>query len=462
MRIAAVSVAPIFPDFVIGGSQKILIDVATGLKRSGHDVRIWCTGTGGNDSDFEINAVPVHPMLKLRGTFPATHQVSPASLAATSRALKDAADWADRVYLHADAVYLRHALGDTDVIRSTHDYVYEEALVSTLTLPADATIVPSEYLKRCIEATLATTGRKQVEPIVVIPNGIEVPEELPEPTLPAGVARAENDLILLFPHRPEPTKGVRQAIETAIELQRVQPDSNVRLLMPVYSDENAVDDAAGTSDELSALINELEASKLVELHAWLSADDMPGYYASGDITLCVGSFVESFGLVPIESVANGTPAICSRVGAFRQFADLDGVTLVEFGDIESTVAAIQEFVSTSNTVIDSGRDQIKARFSSAEMVEGYEAVISRSLAPHRQVQQLQNDRLVLAPWCDIQSRGIYDDYLASSHIYPNLVEALRANGGFVYADPLMMSASLDGEVRHARDAGVLIPEYEIA
>jgi len=89
-------------------------------------------------------------------------------------------------------------------------------------------------------------------------------------------------------------------------------------------------------------------------------------------------------------------------------------------------------------------------------------VISRSLAPQRRIQEIQNDRLVLAPWCDIQSGGIYDDYRASNQSYPHLVEALKISGGFVHADPLMMSASLDGEVRHARDTGVLIPEFEIA
>ena len=150
MRIAAISVAPVFPEHVIGGSQKILADLSVGLKKRGHDVQIWCTETEQHSGDFNIDGVPVRPDLKLRGVFPATHQVSPISLARTAGVLRRTADWADRVYLHADSVYLRHAIEGAQIVRSIHDYVYEEALVSTLSLPADTTVVPSDYLKRCV------------------------------------------------------------------------------------------------------------------------------------------------------------------------------------------------------------------------------------------------------------------------------------------------------------------------
>ena len=64
MRIAAISVAPIFPNYVIGGSQKILADVTAGLKNLGHDVQIWCTATESHNGDFDVDGVAVHPELK--------------------------------------------------------------------------------------------------------------------------------------------------------------------------------------------------------------------------------------------------------------------------------------------------------------------------------------------------------------------------------------------------------------
>jgi hypothetical protein len=267
VRIAAISVAPLFPDFVVGGSQKVLADVAAGLKRSGHDIQIWCTETEENREGFDIDGLSVRPELKLRGAFPATHQVSPTALAETAGKLRNAAEWADRVYLHADAIYLRHALESAEIVRSIHDFTYEEALLSALTLPAGATVVPSKYLKRCVEAAVALTGRKSIEPVIAIPNGIQVQGAVPAPVLPHGVEpRTENDLILLFPHRLEPTKGVREAMLTAVEVQRLEPSRNVRLLMPAYPSDVELDSAAASAQKIRQIAEDLGATEVLEFH----------------------------------------------------------------------------------------------------------------------------------------------------------------------------------------------------
>jgi glycosyltransferase involved in cell wall biosynthesis len=465
VRIAAISVAPLFPDQVIGGSQKILADLAVGLKsRGGHDIEIWCTGTDAHSGDFEIGDVPVHPELKLSGSFPSTHQVSPHALAQTSDALRRAAEWANRVYLHADAVYLRHALEGKQIVRSIHDYVYEEALVSTLALPADTTVVPSEYLKRCIEATVALSGRTTIEPVLAIPNGIELPDLESEiaSQLPDGIPpREDDDLILLFPHRPEPTKGVREAISTAVSLQQARPENNVRLLMPSYPSNSNFDSAAGTSSEISNLIKELDATEIVELHGWLNPSQMPSYYAAGDVTLCLGSFIESFGLVPIESVAAGTPVVASMVGALREFSDIQGIMLVPFGDVLASTHAVLRSLATSESVLDSARAMIAEKYPAEKMISEFESVITRSLSGERRISRPDNNRLALAPWCAVLDNRVYNDYTASFKEFPELIRALEIGSGLVSSDPLLLSASLDAEVRFAVEHGILIPEFVI-
>jgi len=462
VRIAAISVAPVFPDQVIGGSQKILADLAVGLKNLGHDIQIWCTGTDAHQGEFKIDGVLVHPDLKLSGSFPATHQVSPIALAKTSEVLRKAAEWSDRVYLHADAVYLRHAIDGKQIVRSIHDYVYEEALVSTLSLPADFTVVPSDYLKRCIEATVALSGRSTIEPIIAIPNGVQIPDSLIEPTLPDGIGPQETgDLVLLFPHRPAPTKGVREAIATAVQVQAIRPDRNVRLLMPAYPADSKFDEATGTPADVAHVIGELGAENIVELHGWLSPSQMPGYYAAGDVTLCVGSFIESFGLVPIETVAAGTPVVCAAVGALRQFEDIEGVVLVPYGGVGASANAVLAAIETSESNFELAREKISARYSPESMISEFESVITKTLANQRTITRLENDLLELAPWCTIQENRIYNDYDATSLEFPELISALEVGSGHVTSDPLLMSASLDAEVRFAVDQGILIPEFVI-
>ena len=462
MRIAAISVTPLFPDYVHGGSQKILADIATGLKTNGHDVEIWCPHLDGNVDDFEIGNVIVHRTLKLRGTFPATHQVSPADLIETTQALRKAAEWANRVYLHADAIYLRQALEGKQIVRSIHDYMYEEALLSTLILPADITIVPSEYLKDCIEATVALSGRKTIEPIIVIPNGVHVPETLPQPQLPDDILpREENDLILLYPHRPEPTKGVCEAIQTAAMIQNLDHSRNVRLLMPSSAWDKDMDESTISADEIRRTAEVYGASDIVETHEWLSAAEMPGYYAAGDVTLCVGSFVEAFGLVPVESIANGTPAVCASVGALRQFSAISGISLVTHGDIPATANAVLSAVANSDSadLTESERFWIATGYSEAKMVSKFEDVMTHTIPEKRKIKVAPGNQLKLAPWCYVEGEAIFDDYIAGWSDYPELVAALKAGYGLVPADPLVLSASLDAEVRHARRYGILIPDF---
>lgn len=460
MRIAAISVAPVFPNQVIGGSQKILADVAAGLKRSGHDIQIWCTGTEAHSGDFEIDGVVVHPVLRFRGAFPATHQISPAALAQSANRLSAAAEWADRVYLHADAVYMRHAIEGAEIVRSIHDFVYEEALLSTLTLPADSTIVPSDYLKKCIETTVAFSGRETIEPVVSVPNGIRVPQSLPEPRLPEGISpREEDDLILLFPHRPEPTKGIHEAMLTAGDVQRRFPDRNVRLLIPTYPTGSELDAAAGSAAQISELAKDLHVEDLVELHDWLDPVDMQGYYAAGEVTLCLGSFIESFGLVPVESVASGTPAVCARVGALRLYEGVQGISMVAQADISAAVEAVSATLELTDEAIEIGRGTIASRFSFDAMIDGYENAITGDLGSTRDIRYTSEDIVELAPWCEVSSGHIYDDYAGRSQAFPLLAPKLSLDQNSIRLDQRIVDVDLRTEIMAAVEQGILVRQF---
>jgi len=460
VRIAAISVAPVFPDLVIGGSQKILADVTTGLKQAGHDIQIWSTGTEAHSGDFEIDSVPVHPVLRFRGAFPATHQISPTALAQTANRLSAAAEWADRVYLHADAVYMRHAIEGAEIVRSIHDFVYEEALLSALTLPAATTIVPSDYLKRCVETTVAFSGRETIEPVLSIPNGIKVPEAIPEPRLPAGVApREDGDLILLFPHRPEPTKGIHEAMLLATEIQRQKPARKVRLLVPTYSDGSDLDAAAGSAEEIHDLARDLRADHVVELHGWLKPTDMPGYYAAGDVTLCLGSFIESFGLVPVESLASGTPSVCARVGALRQFEGIEGISMVPQADISAAAEAVSTLLEISGDDIESGQATISSRYSFEAMIDGYEKAITGELGSERKVGHGSDEVLELTPWCAVSGDQIYDDYTGRSQGFPIMVERLASTNNSLHLDQGIVDDALRCEILRAVEQGILVRQF---
>ena len=100
---------------------------------------------------------------------------------------------------------------------------------------------------------------------------------------------------------------------------------------------------------------------------------------------------EPFGLVVIEAMAFGTPAIVWNEGAMPEIVD-DGVTGFVVDSIEGAVAAVEKLDRL-------GRSQVRAafekRFSAERMVRDYE-VIYASLAPDAASALQSNERLLPA------------------------------------------------------------------
>ncbi|MEX0763471.1 MAG: glycosyltransferase family 4 protein [Dehalococcoidia bacterium] len=425
MRVLAVSVAPLFRDFVMGGSQRILTDVAVALGEAGHDVRVLCTRRPENEGGFSLGPkARVEPDLLLRGAFPSPYEVAPFMLSQTVVRLQEAAGWADRIYLHADAMFMRQVFGDAPLVRSLHDFVYEEALLSAFSLPAALTIVPSRYLEECIEAS-ASASAGPTGPVRVVPNGIRRADNPVHPSPPQGVVpREPGDLVLLFPHRLDPRKGLIEALEITALLGSKRPDRRVRLLAPGYPAGASFDDSAASRDHVVAMARERGVESAVEVHGWVPHEQMASYYAFGDVTLCPGNFIEAFGLVPLESVAAGTPAICARVGAFRELEGFPGISHVAYGDVEAAADAVEAAIDglLDEAVASAAIDE---RYSHRRMLDGYiEAITGPVATPEAALGSAGADGYVLAPWCHLEGDRIYNDYLYGYRDMPDLARHL--------------------------------------
>lgn len=458
MRVLAVSVAPLFPDRIQGGSQRILMEAVDALAEAGHDVRVLSPGSG--DGGFRTShGAEIKPELELRGSFPAPYQTAPHRLMSVWRALAEGSAWADRAYLHADAVYMRSALGDIPVVRSLHDFVYEEALLSAFTLQADRTIVPSQYMRDCIAASVGSvTDPGEVK---VVLNGIGSPDWSVEPVMPAGVmARQAGDLVLLHPHRPHSEKGIAESIRIAVRVQKLAPERQVRLLVPALQPGGTADDAVLADGSIQELAASEGASQLVELHKWLSPAQMPGYFAAGDVTLCPGSFVEAFGLTPLESVVAGTPAVCSKVGAFREQIGLSGITHFDYGDTSAAGEAVLRAVSVTEDLKDAA-DLISRKYNLGEMRRSYVEAITGPLPIVRSQDSLHKttdseSTLKLAPWCYVSGEQIYHDYLARFESFPLLTAKLKDNESMVM-QPSQAAETEATEMNKALKLGFIVP-----
>jgi len=461
LRILIVSLAPLFPSAVHGGSQRILTQIAIGLAEAGNRVRIACGERPENRGGFELaRNVSVEPVLKL-GPFPAPYEIPPHLVAESASELRNRLEWADRLYLHADIFHFRPLLpAGLPVIRSFHDFHYETALVSAFAYPADLTIVPSVYLKRVIEATVGSS--RTLEPIQVIPNGIDLTRYVPTGGSPPRSVRPRrgNELVLLHPHRPDARKGIRQALEILADVTARGPARTVRLLVPRHIDAASSPEVRAYYEGVASMALERGVARAVEYVDWLPAESMPELYSFADVTLCPGNFIESFGLTAYESLACGTPCVAATVGAFRDFPEAADFHRFEYGDTRRAADAVIEAASGMRDP-DGARRMLAARFDAAAMVQGYVRAITGELPPAEPAshgsrhRKRATGRLGLAPWCHIAGARIYNDYAYRHLNLPEVARALGKQPAWSEAD--LVAAASRQEVDEAILTGTLIP-----
>ena len=163
----------------------------------------------------------------------------------------------------------------------------------------------------------------------IVPNGIDCARFSPElPPLPA--ARTEGKATILFVGRLEPRKGFPTLLEAYARLRRTRSDARLVVVGdgPMRWGYEAEVQGMGIPD--------------VEFCGHVSAELLPRYYASADIFGAPATRGESFGIVLLEAMASGVPAVASAIAGFSQVVDA-GVTgtLVPPRDSEAWSGALQ-------------------------------------------------------------------------------------------------------------------------
>ncbi|HJM53849.1 MAG TPA: glycosyltransferase family 4 protein [Dehalococcoidia bacterium] len=412
-RVAVVSIAPILPGAVHGGSQRILDGVLRGLAEAGAHVRVVCSWRPENDGGFDLApGVRVEPLLRLSGYFPDPWEVPPHQILQSAESVAPVFEWAESVYLHADTFYLRKLIPEgRRVVRSFHDFHYETALVSAFGFDADLTIVPSDYLKRCIDATVGAYRGASTEPVVVIPNGIDLEAYRSRPGVtPGGVReRRERDLVFLWPHRPDPRKGIADAVAIAARSARALPARNIRLLVPQHVDAASSAETCEFYDDAIRLATAEGVLGSLEFTPWWSGEETPDAYSFADVTLCPGNFIESFGLVAYESLACGTPIVAARVGALRDLPGHPDVHTFAYADADEATKATL-IAAGGMTDPDGIRALLSEYFSFEKMQRAYVAAITGEMPEATRSASPTDDRFSLAPWCTVSGSDVYNDY----------------------------------------------------
>jgi len=130
----------------------------------------------------------------------------------------------------------------------------------------------------------------------------------------------------------------RKNIDTYFEMARLRPDvAFVRV--------------GKFSERLRNIVNEKKLYNVFHFNEF-SAAELRDFYRHADL-MVYPSFLEGFGLPPIESIACGTPAVCARASAVAE--NLGGVCpLVTPADDAEAYARVLDRVLAGENVVDAG------------------------------------------------------------------------------------------------------------
>ncbi len=160
--------------------------------------------------------------------------------------------------------------------------------------------------------------------VTSIPGGVDTSIFRPVDQLKAKTKIGfDHDKLILYVGRLEWRKGVTTLLEAMPEVLGRHPDSHLAIIGGPKKGSNIGSDVK----ELARLQQEAQNLGLDPHVSFLGAIDQPKlhlYYSAADVSV-VPSYYESFGFVPLEAMACGTPVVASKTGGL-QYTVADGKT----------------------------------------------------------------------------------------------------------------------------------------
>ncbi|MGK8504506.1 glycosyltransferase family 4 protein [Nocardia asiatica] len=410
---------------ILDGANAVLMNILTYFAKLGVRTVVHHPATLDRSEAFDlgpgIRVEPVSPMLFTSDS--GSLWADPMSHAAAIERIRESVGRSDRFYVHGANLPYSDPAAACPTIHSVHDFVYHEAVTGVLNFSRDRLIAVSEYTGSCIREVLNRVRPISNGSLHVIPNGFSAERFTrgSASSLRKRLGVTEADICLLYPHRSDPDKGIKAAIETIHHLKFLLPaklHSRLRLLVPAWQPprfgRNGPDHLT-LPPEIQVYASDTGVADNIHVHDWVSPEEMPDYYSIGVATLCLGRVPEAFGNVHIESSLTGTPVVVARVGAQRTSIPDHLVRKVDPGQVEQAASHVAEIILKSERVSSELRQFLLDKYSLDRMLLGYRAAIldcetqvpvTFSTSPEITVESM----IRIPPWAAALESGYFHDY----------------------------------------------------
>lgn len=331
--------------YVCGGVEIVAYQLALSMSQRNHKITVFTTSIDSKDSIERFENITVYrygtkfQMLNRNISFsmllkPLKHDVDIVHLHATASPLDLLSALLYAKKKNKPMVLTYH--GDVNVVHDEFSYkvavYFYNKLIDKLLSYANVIISPSEYY---IEESRFL--RKCRAKIVVIPNGINIEEfDIPysKEECRRKVGLSTNENIILFVGVLHQHKGPDVLIKAMPKIIKEIPNVKIIFVGKVG--------VKGNLEELEMLSKKLGVKKNVKFAGFVEESLKTLYYKAADV-FCLPSVTthESFGIVSLEAMAYGIPAVASKIGGIPDVVkDEENGLLVPPRDSEALADAI--------------------------------------------------------------------------------------------------------------------------
>jgi glycosyltransferase involved in cell wall biosynthesis len=460
MYIVMFSINPLFPTAITGGAPKHLKSVAIYLGEMGHQVVILCSQVSDSRETFKWHEnVTIHPILRFKQPFPQPYAIPAYDMALMIQDMSEYLAKADRFYMHDGEFLFPFVYQNVPTVVSLRDNIYPETLLGSFQFQSDKLILISEYSRRYFMDTVGRFFPELGGRIEVIHNGLDW--EMFQPTAPKEILDVvpinPQRPIVLHPHRPEESKGIRHTLALVDQLVHRHGLTDVLALAPKWMESQLTPDLRDFYHEIEQFIVERGLSDNFYFHGWISQDLMPQYYSLGAVTVSLGSFPESFGNAVYESLGCGTPSVVARVTTHRELLPDSLIDKVDYGDIDHASQIVADIIRSGRRTSDETLAYLKTHYQVSDQRQRYADVIlnAQVVQPmcYHPMTINRNTCYQLAYWCyRSSSKGVYHDF------YGNYRDLSAFDGLF---DAYPNGFTTDDAVRHGVDVSEIEELYRM-
>ncbi len=207
---------------------------------------------------------------------------------------------------------------------------------------ADSVVAISEYTRNIVIDKYGVPPEK----VTIVHNGIK-PQTPPRLTPMLAELKAQGKKIVFYHGRITIQKGVDYFIRAARKV--VDYDPNVIFVISGWGD---------MEHQIMHLVGSLNLSQYVIFAGALWEEERDRMYQSADL-LVMPSVSEPFGLVPLEAMQHGTPALISKQSGVAEV--LTHVLKVDFWDVDemaNKIIAALKYSAMHGQLVEEGRKEV--------------------------------------------------------------------------------------------------------